>query len=625
MPRFPQLWLFAPAFLGLTLASHTGLAGAQPQDKTVRLDDFKDNQSSWQLELGPRTQGMLTVVKDDPSPGQSSFRFAADFSNNGVSARITKNLKPFPLNDTSVIKLKIKSETATSYGIVFLDSSGQTHQKKGNLIQPDNQWRDVEFDPKRIAGGEHWGGANDGRWHGAPTSFALTFNARSDAATMKPTISISDMRVITGVSTTPPETPGQPLPPPPPASPPLTPEQKARNAEYQDFNPGDKTAGGEWVQSIGIKSPELRSEVKGDVKVVFQAPSMTEARALCWQQPTKSEKNPAGHDAVVAAKIPLDAEGNGSFVFPADQFPNGPIIVRILTRNEAGQRDIRELQLFNKGGVVWNQGIPKSDPPQAAGMKVVYADDFDQPLSISKDGQNAKYFSHKPGGGDFSGWPFTDYESPNNPFAQLGTWLRIRASKAPDAAKGSTGLISPVKKDGTGFYMTMPFYAECRFTAQSAPGTWPAFWTMTKNAVVSKGSPGDELDIVEAYGGNGPGNPNHPGYSMTTHFWKQTGPDGQKLKNINKRLVMSEVGDKSYWSTKFHTYGVKVTEAETTYYLDDIEVMKHPTGPISKAEPAFFMINLAIGGISGWKIDLAREGNMSDMWVDYVRVYQGVP
>jgi hypothetical protein len=44
---------------------------------------------------------------------------------------------------------------------------------------------------------------------------------------------------------------------------------------------------------------------------------------------------------------------------------------------------------------------------------------------------------------------------------------------------------------------------------------------------------------------------------------------------------------------------------------------------VSKAAPFHFLINYAIGGISGWKIDLSREGNASDMWVDYVTVYQG--
>ena len=33
--------------------------------------------------------------------------------------------------------------------------------------------------------------------------------------------------------------------------------------------------------------------------------------------------------------------------------------------------------------------------------------------------------------------------------------------------------------DGEGFFTKAPCYLECRFTAQSAPGTWPAFWTLT--------------------------------------------------------------------------------------------------------------------------------------------------
>lgn len=54
--------------------------------------------------------------------------------------------------------------------------------------------------------------------------------------------------------------------------------------------------------------------------------------------------------------------------------------------------------------------------------------------------------------------------------------------------------------DGEGFFTKAPCYLECRFTAQSAPGTWPAFWTLTS---IDRGINGDELDIVEAYGGVG--------------------------------------------------------------------------------------------------------------------------
>jgi hypothetical protein len=48
----------------------------------------------------------------------------------------------------------------------------------------------------------------------------------------------------------------------------------ARTEQYADFNPGveDSERGKGWVQVIQILSPELRSEVRGDVHVEFKAP-----------------------------------------------------------------------------------------------------------------------------------------------------------------------------------------------------------------------------------------------------------------------------------------------------------------------------------------------------------------
>ena len=53
--------------------------------------------------------------------------------------------------------------------------------------------------------------------------------------------------------------------------------------------------------------------------------------------------------------------------------------------------------------------------------------------------------------------------------------------------------------------------------------------------------------------------------------------------------------------------------------------MRHPTNDLSKTAAHFFLINYAIGGISGWPIDLRREGNATDMYVDWVRVYSAKP
>lgn len=407
----------------------------------------------------------------------------------------------------------------------------------------------------------------------------------------------------------------------------------AAPVEYEDFYTAEKGAGPagiDFVQAIAVTKPDYCSEIKGDVNVTFKAPGMTKVEALCWQQPTTSNSSPWGHDVKVASAIKLDADGNGSFVFHADQFPNGPITIRIHAKDNGKKQDICELQLFNKGGVVWKHGIPKTDPPAAKGLKLIFSDDFKGPLSISGDGNGTTYMAHKPGGGDFSGWPFSDPTGDNNPFSQVGGYLRIHASKKPGAANGSTGILVPFHQDCTGVLASPPCYFECRFIAQSAPGTWPAFWTLSR-VLPGQARGCDELDIIEAYGGWGPRNPNFPGYAATTHFWDQPkpawvdekGPDGKPLHPIHADAPIMEIGGKSSWSTTFHTYGLLITETETTYYFDDIEILRHPTGPIAKNNPSFFLINYAIGGISGWHIDLDRYNNQSDMWVDYVRVYQG--
>ena len=402
----------------------------------------------------------------------------------------------------------------------------------------------------------------------------------------------------------------------------LADEVKA-SAEYPEFYNGDSTKGIDFVQSIKVLAPRYCSNVKGDVTVVFEAKGMTRVLARCWRAGGEW-----GEDAVLA-DLPLGADARGEFVFHADEFPAGPTTIRLQSTDGKGHQDYCELQLFNLGGVSWKQGIPKSDPPGAKGMKLVFKDDFDGPLSISPDGRGARYAAHKTGGGDFSGWPFSDPDGDCLPFGQQGTYLRIHASK-PYGTNGRTGILSSIRSDGTGVAVPVPAYFECRLMCHSAPGSWGAFWTLTKGTIgMSKDDPKfeatknagcDELDVIECYGGYGPRNPNHGGkYGVTSHWWGQKNmgeaphafPDAQKMAGG------------SSWSWTFHTYGLAITETDTVYYFDDVEVLRHPTGPVSKSQDTWFLINYAIAGISGWPYDVERYGNESDMWVDWVRVYCG--
>lgn len=391
----------------------------------------------------------------------------------------------------------------------------------------------------------------------------------------------------------------------------------AQDPNYMDFNYGQHVQDTDWVDAIQIISPLCRSEVQGKVEVQFKAKGMKTAKALCWSQPTEKNKSNWGYDANLTPRgLKLKKDGSGRFTFDAELFPAGPMNIRIYAQAENGKKDIFELQLYNKGGISWKQGIPKKDPPAAKGLKLVFSDDFDKDLSISNDGRGARYNAHKPLWGDFSGWPFSDVDGPDNPFFQVDTYLKIAARKRK-GTKGSTGLIASVNMDGEGFWVKAPCYLECCFIAQSAPGTWPAFWTINQ----IRHAPGDELDIVEAYGGRGKGNPNYWGYSCTSHFWGQRDENGKAKPHPAKSIDMLSLGGKSSWSTTFHTYGLYIGLKDTVYYLDDIEVFRHPTNEISRDFPHLFMINYAIGGISGWPIDLERYGNGSDMYVDYVRVY----
>ena len=285
------------------------------------------------------------------------------------------------------------------------------------------------------------------------------------------------------------------------------------------------------------------------------------------------------------------------------------------------------LQLYNKGGVSWNEGIPKDPPPAAKGMSLVFADDFNGPLSISSTDPKATYYDHKPPGGwqDFSTLQFTSFGQPSNPFSQVDSYMRIRAS---EKAK-SSGLISSMKNDASGITTKAPCYFECRFIGPNATGTWPAFWLLTDymtDHVKGIKVPCDELDIIEAYGGEGPRQPNaFDTYMICPHCWEQ-GDAGKAIEKkafdgLHNPIRMRKFGIPSTWFEAFHTYGCKITETDTIYYCDNVEVGRHATLPLSKNRPFFFLVNLATGG--GWPVDLSRYDGLADMYVDYVRVYSG--
>ncbi len=539
-----------------------------------------DAPTVWVVNI-PNSNASVTLSREEPHDGGQCLRLHYHFVDTGQFQYLGIPNKVSVQGQIRMLRYWLKGDgSRCSYGVQISDSSGETHQYSKNTGQCGiiafTGWKQVAVD--LASGHETWGGDKNGRLDYPLTGIALTVGQPTDS--------------------------GKPLP----VESDLCFDSLSVDSE-ETFRP-----------QVSVISPEYGANVKSDTAITLAAPGFTILTIKCWQQ-----GEGLGRDSTVAA-VPLDAQGNGSFTFPADQYPHGPVTVRISGISGFSQ-DTCYLQLYNQGGVSWNEGLPINPPPATQGMAMVFADDFNEPLSISSTDPQARYYDHKPPNGwqDFSVHTFTSHSSRTSPFTQIDSYLRIRASDKTH----SSGLISSIKNDGNGITASAPCYFECRFLAPNATGTWPAFWLMTNYMinyqVLRDKTPCDELDIIEAYGGEGPGSPNAgDSYRVTPHCWNQ-GDQGKALEKtaydgLHNPIHMRRFGIPSTWFETFHVYGCKITETDTIYYCDNIEVGRHTTTPLSKEQPLFFMVNLATGG--GWPVDLSRYGGLADMYVDYIRVYQ---
>jgi len=570
--------------------SRTDAKTESPKLTPVLVQDFEKAASLpkvWVVNI-PNENASAQLSTDHPQDGKQCLKLHYHFLGMGQFQYLgipNKTKIQAPIHKLRFMLYGDNSKC--SYGVQVTDARGETHQYSKNTGQCGlidfKGWKEIVIDLDSRH--ETWGGDKNGKIDYPITGITFTIGQPKDGENLLATEGdlYFDSLIV----------------------------DSERSV--------DETLGCQ----VAVLSPGYCSEVKGNTHIALAAPGFKSVTAKCWKQ------GPGfGSDSTVAT-VTLDAKGNGSFVFPADDYPHGPITVRIGGDN-GSVKDNCYLQLYNTGGVSWNEGIPNDSPPAAKEMKLVFADDFKGPLSISSTDPKAAYYEHKPPNGwqDFSEHTFSNRASAKNPFAQVDTYLRIRASDKTH----SSGLISSMKNDGSGIKVSAPCYFECRFLGPNAIGTWPGFWLMTDYMTgyekLKDKTPCDELDIIEAYGGEGPGSPNADDtYMITPHCWNQdkAGKDieTKAFQAMKNPIRMKKVGIPSTWFETFHTYGCKVTETDTIYYCDNIEVGRHATFPLSKKQPLFFMVNLATGG--GWPVDLSRYNGLADMYIDYVRVYKQAP
>jgi beta-glucanase (GH16 family) len=158
---------------------------------------------------------------------------------------------------------------------------------------------------------------------------------------------------------------------------------------------------------------------------------------------------------------------------------------------------------------------------------------------------------------------------------------------------------------------------EARIKFPGGKGTWPAYWMMGESGNWPKCG---EIDIME-----------HVGYldsraSFALHTQEKNGMNGKNWHNTHFFDYPL--------SNDFHVYGVEWCQEEENgkdcirFTVDGVEyatawenkIGDHDSWPFYK--PHYFILNLAIGGNMGGKVDDAIFNQKRIMYVDWVRVYQ---
>ena len=120
-----------------------------------------------------------------------------------------------------------------------------------------------------------------------------------------------------------------------------------------------------WASRSPCSRPPTGSDVKGDTRVTVSAPGL--------QEPDRQVLEAGTRPLALIPRWPTCfwmRTGNGSFVFPADSYPHGPITVRI-----HGESGLREGQLLSstvqQGRRFLERGVaPDGSAPAARGMKL---------------------------------------------------------------------------------------------------------------------------------------------------------------------------------------------------------------------------------------------------------------
>ena len=146
------------------------IAAHQP----MPVEDFENGAAErWSFSNGPEfpgATGTFGVLPDAARDGSAGGRLSFDFTKGGAYVQCTTALPTQPALDA--VDLWIRKPAPNKMTVRAVDETGQTFQKDFNLTTTG--WQRVRI---RLSGwGFHWGGRNDGVFHGQATALGILVN-----------------------------------------------------------------------------------------------------------------------------------------------------------------------------------------------------------------------------------------------------------------------------------------------------------------------------------------------------------------------------------------------------------------------------------------------------------------
>lgn len=152
------------------------LAQVAPKPVRVPVQDFEGEPAGWKYVPGddfPGARGSFTADSAVVHGGRRACKLEADFNKGGVYVGFWWDAADLKLRDVREIRLWVKTDTVSLLGVRVADSTGQVHQRSAIRLQPTSNWQEFVLQISDLVGPEHWGGANDGKWHAPFAGFGL--------------------------------------------------------------------------------------------------------------------------------------------------------------------------------------------------------------------------------------------------------------------------------------------------------------------------------------------------------------------------------------------------------------------------------------------------------------------